>query len=295
MVKHAESLAVGCAMWANRDWIGTYLPIDTPAGTELSSYSRICGAVEGNTTFYATPPESTVRRWAESVTGDFRFVFKLPREVTHDRRLRDVEREVRTFLDAIRPLQGAMGPISIQLPASFAPGDLPTLLLFLDSVRDDFAWAVEVRHRDFHAGGDTAGGDNERALNDALHDRGVDRVIFDSRAMFAGPCETEEEHRAFSEKPHLSVRGVATGAQPIVRFIGQRDIETNREFWAPWVDRIVRWRSTGKRPIVFLHTADNVDAPAHARAFYEDCRRADPSIEPLSPLTGLAAQSSLEL
>lgn len=284
------TIAVGCAMWANRDWVGPFLPVDTRVGGELAAYSRICTAVEGNTTFYATPPTATIDRWSESVAEGFRFVFKLPREITHDRRLRDVDQAVNDFLGAIGALRNSLGPISIQLPASFGPGDLDHLLAFTACLPADFAWAVEVRHPAFHAGGD-----HERSLNDALHERGIDRIVFDSRAMFAGPCETEEERKAFSEKPQLPVRGVATGAQPIVRFIGQRTIEANRPFWAPWVERVVRWRTDGLRPIVFLHTADNVDAPAHARAFHEDCRAIDPSIELLPKLTGLVSQPTLEM
>jgi len=284
------SIGVGCAMWANRDWVGTYLPIDTRPGGELASYSRICTAVEGNTSFYATPPPSTIQRWMESSEDEFRFVFKLPREITHDRRLRDVDGELTSFLDTISPLDEKLGPISIQLPASFGPGDLEVLGSFIHHLPGEFGWAVEVRHLAFHAGGD-----HERTLNDALHEAGVDRVVFDSRAMFAGPCETDEEQRAFSEKPQLPVRGVATGTQPVIRFIGQRDIETNRAFWAPWATRVTRWHAEGRHPIVFLHTADNVDAPAHARAFHDDCRLIDPSIPPLPALTGLAAQPTLEL
>ena len=54
-------LGVGAPMWANRDWIGRSLPADTPAGRELDAYARVVNAVEGNTTFYATPdaPRST--------------------------------------------------------------------------------------------------------------------------------------------------------------------------------------------------------------------------------------------
>ncbi len=284
------TIAVGCAMWANRDWVGPFLPVDTRVGGELAAYSRVFNAVEGNTTFYATPPAATLDRWRDAVADGFRFVFKLPREITHDRRLRDVDATVAAFVAAIDPLGDSLGPISIQLPASFGPAELDRLLTFTSRLPGDFAWAVEVRHGAFHAGGD-----HERALNDGLHQQGIDRIVFDSRAMFAGPCETDEEQKAFSEKPQLPVRGVVTGAQPVIRFIGQRTLEANRSFWAPWVTRVVKWRADGLRPIVFLHTADNVDAPAHARAFHEDCRAIDSSLEPLPEPTGLVSQPSLEL
>lgn len=256
---------MGCPMWANRDWVGTYLPSDTPVGGELAAYARVCNAVEGNTTFYALPEPATVARWREATPEGFRFMLKLPRTITHDKRLRDVDDELREFADRFEPLADRLGPCSVQLPATFGPDDLGALLSFLDRVPSGFAWSVEVRHPGFHAGGD-----HERTLNDALHERGVDRVVFDSRPVFAGPRETSEEIEAWENKPRLPVRAVATGAQPIVRFIGQTDAEANPPFWQPWVERVARWIADGRRPIVFLHTPDNVVAPELCRRFHAE-------------------------
>lgn len=252
-------------MWANRDWVGTVLPTDTPVGGELAAYSRVCNAVEGNTTFYALPSPTTVARWRDVTPEGFRFLLKLPRTITHDRRLRDADAELKEFADRFAPLADRLGPCSIQLPASFAPSDLDVLTAFLDSVPGDFAWAVEVRHPGFHAGGD-----HERALNDALYAAGVDRVIFDSRPVFAGPRRTPEEMEAWENKPRLPVRAVATGQQPIVRFIGQTEAAANPPFWRPWVTRVVRWIEDGRRPLVFLHTPDNVVAPQLCRQFHDE-------------------------
>ena len=59
------SLFVGCPMWAHRPWVGRWLPGDTASGRELEPYSRYVNAVEGNTTFYASPTPATVVRWLE--------------------------------------------------------------------------------------------------------------------------------------------------------------------------------------------------------------------------------------
>ena len=52
-----RALFVGAPMWANRAWVGRYLPRETRTGTELGPYSRLLNAVEGNTTFYASRSE----------------------------------------------------------------------------------------------------------------------------------------------------------------------------------------------------------------------------------------------
>ncbi len=75
-------LAVGCAMWSYAPWQGRYLPGPLSPRERLRSYATWCNAVEGNTTFYATPALPTVRSWAEQTAPDFRFVLKLPKAIT---------------------------------------------------------------------------------------------------------------------------------------------------------------------------------------------------------------------
>lgn len=263
-------------MWANRDWIGRTLPTSLPTGEELTAYARLCTAVEGNTTFYAVPPASSVERWADQAPADFRFVCKLPRAVTHDRRLRDVGPSVREFCDRMAPLGDRLGPISVQLPPSFGPDEFEVLESFLRALPSDFAWGVEPRHPGF-----AAEGVGEPALDGLLRDLGFDRIIIDTRAVFAGPRETPAEIEAFERKPRLKIRPVATATQPVVRFIGQTDLAANPEFWAPWIDHVVRWLDDGLEPIVFLHTPDNLDAPLLARRFHAEVRARVPDLDPL--------------
>jgi len=270
-------------MWANRDWVGSFLPSDTPVGRELEAYARVCNAVEGNTTFYATPDAATVARWRQATPAGFRFVFKLPREITHDRRLRGAEDLLGAFVDRIEPLADRLGPLLVQLPASFGPDALGVLDSFLVTRPSAFAWAVEVRHPAFHPGGA-----DEHPLNELLHRHGVDRVILDSRPLFDGPRETPEEHDAFDKKPRLPVRAVATAAQPIVRFVGQTTAAANRPYWQPWVDRVGRWIADGRRPIVFLHTPDNAASPGLCREFHAavGATRTDVPSLPAAPPVG---------
>ncbi|WP_436794353.1 DUF72 domain-containing protein [Actinospongicola halichondriae] len=269
-------LRVGCAMWANRAWVGRTLPRALASGDELGAYARLCTAVEGNTTFYAVPPASSVRRWDEQAPPEFRFVCKLPRTITHDQRLREAGDLVREFCERLAPLGDRLGPISVQLPPSLGPDEFDVLERFLRALPRDFPWGVEPRHPDFAATGAA-----EVALDTLLRDLGFDRIIIDTRAVFAGPRETPAEIEAFERKPRLKIRPVATAGQPVVRFIGQTDPEANPEFWAPWVDHVVRWLDDGCDPIVFLHTPDNVDAPLLARRFHDEVRAHVPTLPPL--------------
>jgi len=116
--------------------------------------------------------------------------------------------------------------------------------------------------------------------------------MFDSRPVFDGPRETAEEIDAWENKPRLPVRAVATAGQPIVRFIGRTAAEANPPYWAPWVDRVVRWIEDGRRPTVFVHTPDNVVAPALCRMFHAEVA-ARTAIAALPPAPAVAVQQAL--
>src|SRR4051812_31897069 len=80
----AVELRVGCAMWAFRAWHGHPLPERVAKDDQLAAYAAWCNAVEGNTTFYGLPSTTTVASWADQPPDGFRFLFKLPRTITHD-------------------------------------------------------------------------------------------------------------------------------------------------------------------------------------------------------------------
>ena len=122
---------VGCAMWSYAPWQGRFLPRSLSPRDRLSAYATWCNAVEGNTTFYATPARDTVKSWAEQTAPGFRFLLKLPRTITHERRLANADEPLRAFLAAIEPLGPRAHALWIQLPPSFSPADLGALAGFL--------------------------------------------------------------------------------------------------------------------------------------------------------------------
>jgi uncharacterized protein YecE (DUF72 family) len=277
---NAPVLRVGCPMWAHRRWVGQFFG-PTRAGGELAAYARWCSAVEGNTTFYALPRAETVLRWAAEAPEDFRFSFKLPRSVTHVRRLRDADDVIAEFCERLAPLADRLGPVSIQLPATFDPDDLGVLERFVESVPRSIEgvrlrWGVEVRHRDFEAEGSA-----ERTLNDLLAAHDVDRVLIDTRGLFAGPRVTPGEIEAWARKPRLRVRPVATGPMPVVRFVGLTDEAANPTWWRPWVPVVARWLEKGLQPTFFVHTPDNDASPALARRFHDEVAQLVPDLTPL--------------
>jgi uncharacterized protein YecE (DUF72 family) len=254
---------------------------DADADQRLQQYSEVFGAVEGNTTFYALPSAATVARWAELLPDTFHLCAKLPREVSHGERLDPQSPDLQRFFERMAPLEQRLGPIWLQLPARFGPDALDALLGFLDALPSAWRYAVEVRHVGFFLKDEA-----ERQLNRQLHERGIERLIFDSRGVFASDSDDPATREAKARKPRLPVHALALGQKPAVRFIGGMDKQANMGFLQPWLDKCVHWLSEGREPMVFMHTPDNRLAPELARLFLQQLAERVPGLEPMPAWPG---------
>lgn len=265
-------LHVGCAMWTHRAW----QPRSVPAADRLRYYAARCNAVEGNTTFYATPARETVAAWAGQTDPEFRFVVKLPRLITHERRLADTDEPLRLFLDAIEPLGPRTHALWIQLPGSFAPADVPALDRFLRRRSTAHRWAVEVRHPAFFADPHAT-----RRLEETLAAAGAEWVPFDTTAFYRRPPTSDAERAAWSKKPRVALRSHALTDRPIVRYLGRDAVAETVAGWQPWLAVVAGWLREGRSPTFFVHTPDDADALMLARRFHADVRARVPALEPL--------------
>ncbi len=143
----AAIIRVGTQGWNYDAWVGPLYPEGTRPADYLSVYSRAFPTVEVDSTFYAIPPAKTVRGWAERTPDDFVFALKLPQEITHERRLRDVDDLANLFYERARELGPKLGPILMQFGPDFSPSELPALANFLPRIPTDISMAVEFRQR----------------------------------------------------------------------------------------------------------------------------------------------------
>jgi uncharacterized protein YecE (DUF72 family) len=273
-------------MWSLKSWQGRFVAHPLPAGERLRAYAGWCNAVEGNTTFYATPARETVASWAEQTDPGFRFVAKLPKVITHERRLTDADDPLRIFLDAIEPLGSRAHALWIQLPGSFTPADVPVLDRFLRRLPAAHRYAVEVRHPAFF--------DDTRAtalLEQVLAEAAAEWVPFDTTVFFGSPPTSAAEREAWTKKPRMPRRSQALTDRPIIRYLGRDTTEETVRGWQPWVEQTAGWLREGRSPTVFIHTPDNADAPLLARRFHDEVRARVPELEvlpepePIEPLT----------
>ncbi|MGI4870040.1 MAG: DUF72 domain-containing protein [Janthinobacterium lividum] len=142
----ARQLYVGCPIWTNKDWLGSYFPLGIKEPDYLHYYAQQFNSLELNTTHYRIPDAPTVRRWREAVGPDFRFCPKLPRSISHERELYNVDALTLTFTRAMREMGDNLGTCFLQLPPHFGPELLPRLERFLLDFPADIPLAVELRH-----------------------------------------------------------------------------------------------------------------------------------------------------
>lgn len=109
------SVFIGCAGWSLPSRLAAEFSV---SGTHLERYAARFNAVEINSSFYRPHRQTTYARWAATTPQGFRFAVKMPREITHERRLDDVASPLAEFLDSILGLGEKLGPLLVQLPPS---------------------------------------------------------------------------------------------------------------------------------------------------------------------------------
>lgn len=260
-------------MWSHNHWQQSLYGPGCKTGDRLARYAEVFTTVEGNTTFYATPAITTVRKWQDATPDNFRFTFKLPAAITHQHKLVHCDKLLADFLTVMAPLEQKIGLWKIQLPANFGPTALPTLEKFLRKLPRHLCCGVEVRHPAFFAKGH-----DEQALNRLLAEQRANRIIMDSRPVFAAPPTTEAVIEAHQQKPRVPVHAIATADNPMIRFIGHPDDASNDPFFANWLKRLPLWLAEGKQPYLFIHTPDNNRAPELAIRLYKQLQHTSSQI-----------------
>jgi uncharacterized protein YecE (DUF72 family) len=138
-------LWVGTSGYSYKEWKGSFYPAKLPDGEMLRHYASRLPAVEINNTFYRLPKADVLEGWAGQVSGEFRFVLKASRRITHIKRLRDAGDETNYLYQAALSLGRHMGVVLFQLPPNFQK-DLARLRTFLEGLPAGRGAAFEFRH-----------------------------------------------------------------------------------------------------------------------------------------------------
>ena len=142
-------LLAGTSGFSYKEWVGPFYPAKLPANAMLAHYATQLQIVEINNTFYRMPNAAAIRAWRAQVPDSFRFAIKMPRRISHLKRLRDCGPELRTLFAAVADLGPCLGSMLVQLPPH-ARCDVAALDGFLDELPADARVAFEFRHDSWH-------------------------------------------------------------------------------------------------------------------------------------------------
>lgn len=161
------TMIIGTAGWSISGEHALHFPDE---GTALERYAQRFDGVEVNSSFYRAHRAATWVRWGASVPPGFRFAVKMPRVISHERRLVDCDDALARFLDETSGLGDKLSVLLLQLPPSFA-FDAILVEEFLSRVHDltPLSLVCEPRHPSWF----------EHAADRALDRLGVARAAAD--------------------------------------------------------------------------------------------------------------------
>jgi len=259
-------LFLGTSAFTAAGWPTSFYPPEVKPANYLTYYATQFRTVEIDSTYYATPAESTVARWHERTPPDFIFAAKVPQAITHEKQLVACEAEFQEFADRMSILKEKLGPLLLQFPRfdrfQLQSGEdfLKRLRFFLKKLPTVFTgkFVVEIRNSDWL---------NQRFL-DALREHNVALALTDTSFM-PRPWELKEP------------LDLITGAFAYVRWLGNRkQIETITTTWDKTVvdrtDDLNHWVSlfrqfVGRNLKVFAYANNHYagNGPGTIRTFWE--------------------------
>ena len=141
-------LYAGTSGFSYASWKGTFYPKSLAGSKMLAHYAQRLTGVELNGSFYRTPPEVTLQRWAADTPPAFRFCMKANRGLTYSAEAFDKVGLARIFTERIAILGERLGPVLLQFPPTRQKN-----LTLLDSLLSALGRpaAAEFRHESWFA------------------------------------------------------------------------------------------------------------------------------------------------
>jgi uncharacterized protein YecE (DUF72 family) len=121
--------------------------------SRLAYYATLFNSIEINSSFYKLPKTATVAKWADEVTPNFTFTYKLWKEVTHNKGMAFNPEHIKQFIDVINHAGDHRGCLLVQFPPSITVANaiqLENLLSTIKNLDDQWKLVVEFRHSSWY-------------------------------------------------------------------------------------------------------------------------------------------------
>jgi uncharacterized protein YecE (DUF72 family) len=168
-----KEIRIGISGWRYEPWRNDFYPKGLPQRRELEFASRQLNSIELNGSFYSLQTPSSYRKWHDSTPDDFVFSIKGTKYVTHERKLREVEKPLANFFaSGMLRLEEKLGPFLWQFPPSFT-FDPEKIAHFFELLPRDTEAAEQLArsHDDFLNGKASMAAGSHRKLRHAMEVR----------------------------------------------------------------------------------------------------------------------------
>jgi uncharacterized protein YecE (DUF72 family) len=250
--KHLD-IRAGMAKWGIKKWLGKLYNYKAREADFLSEYTKHFNFIEMNAVFYSIPRADLIRKWKQMVDknaiGDFLFMPKVSRQISHIKRLANAESETKLFLSNIKELEPYLGPCFLQMSDNFPFSGFDTLKAYLEKLPRDMKFFLELRHESWF-GIES----NRKAMLNLLSELGIGLVI----------CDTSGRR----DLVHMEL----TIPEVFIRFNGNNIdyLNTNEQRIDAWVERLKTWIDKGIEKIYFsVQQHNDCDSPALAKYVIE--------------------------
>ena len=146
---------IGCSGFAYKEWKEVFYPPKLAQKNWFDHYTRHFNTLELNVTFWRFPTLKSLSTWYEKSPEDYIFSAKVPRWITHFRKLQETENMLEDFYGLLREgLKEKIGAVLFQMPPQFkySAENLERVIHsadpgFLNVVefRDESWWRSDVR------------------------------------------------------------------------------------------------------------------------------------------------------
>lgn len=118
--------------------------------SRLCFYASLFSSMEVNSSFYKLPMAKTVAKWAGEATGNFKFTYKLWRNITHNKGLVFDPADIDRFMRVVDSAGEKKGCLLVQFPASITIANrmqMEKLLQHLYEANTEQGWSIAIEFR----------------------------------------------------------------------------------------------------------------------------------------------------
>ena len=109
---------IGTSGYTYNHWVNVFYPSNIKRIKWFQYYQNYFNAVEINATFYRDFSVNTFKKWERNAFSGFKYFLKVPRLITHQKKLVDVNEDIEKFCNTTQILGDKLGGYLFQLHPS---------------------------------------------------------------------------------------------------------------------------------------------------------------------------------